>query len=116
MQALRNAPRLVRLVLAWFALTVFTAAASPMAPAEAGEWVCSGGQMKLLLKGEGGEGAGLQTLDCPLCIAQDAPPGPSPAVLPHAQPLGHALRLIPAARIAALTAAPLPARGPPVLL
>jgi hypothetical protein len=116
MQALRNAPRLARLVLAWFALTLLTAAASPVMQADGGQWVCSGGAMKLVLKGEPGEAAGTQTLDCPLCIAQDAAPPIATAALPRVHPLGHAVQPIPAARIAALTAAPLPARGPPASL
>jgi len=41
------------------------------------------------------------------------PPAPAALALPHSQPLGHALQPIEAARLAAATAAPLPARGPP---
>ena len=52
-------------------------------------------------------------MDCPLCATPSAPP-PTPvaAVLPP-HPLAHALQPVEAARIAAATAAPLPARGPP---
>jgi hypothetical protein len=41
-----------------------------------------------------------------------APP-PVAQQAPVVQPLGHATQAIPAARLAALTGAPLPARGPP---
>ena len=51
--------------------------------------------------------------DCPLCVQVAAPPPPPQAALPVAHPLAHALRPIPAAHIAARTAAPLPPRGPP---
>ena len=54
-------------------------------------------------------------MDCPLCAAPGAPP-PAPALgLPAPAPLAHPLQSIPAARIAAAPAAPLPARGPPPL-
>ena len=64
-----------------------------------------------------GDGAQLQrghTLDCPLCVHfGSAAPPPAPIRLPQAQPLADALRPVPTAHIAARTAAPLPARGPP---
>ncbi len=116
MQPLCNAHRLARLVLAWFALTVLAAGAAPMVQPPQGEWVCSGGVMKLLAAADAGEPAASVALDCPLCLAQDAPPPAAAAAVQHALPLGHAVQPIPAARIAALTAAPLPARGPPSLL
>lgn len=56
------------------------------------------------------------SLDCPLCSTAHAPP---PAVQPLAllhQPLAYRLQPQVAARIAALTAPPLPARGPPYSL
>ena len=118
MQSLRQAAVLARLVLAWFALAIGVAVASPLVKPQAIELICSGsGAMKVLVKGEDGKpAASHHTLDCPLCATLDAPPPVAQLVVPPAQPLGRALQPIVAARIAALTAAPLPARGPPSLL
>lgn len=54
--------------------------------------------------------------DCPLCTPVGAPPAlpyPFRPLPPH--PLVYALQTAVAAHIAIITAAPLPARGPPVL-
>ncbi|WP_370679849.1 hypothetical protein [Comamonas sp. GB3 AK4-5] len=100
--------------------SLLAAAASPMVHPREMEWVCaSAGTMKLVPKTEDGvQEVGAAHADCPMCMPLDAPP---PGALPRLhpplpQPLRHALRPIPAARIAALTAAPLPARGPPLSL
>lgn len=116
MQALRHASFLARLVLAWFALAVGVAMAAPLVAPQGIELVCSaGGAMKVVLKGhEGAKPDSAAALDCPLCAGLDAVPTLAPCVAEFAQPLGYVLRSIPAAHIAALTAAPLPARGPPV--
>jgi hypothetical protein len=115
MQALRNARRIARLVLAWFALSLGVAIASPLVKPAGIEVICSGGgAIKLLVKGDGGTAPATHTLDCPLCASIAAPP-PVPRIEFASLPvLGHAVQAIPAARIAALTAAPLPARGPPL--
>jgi len=66
------------------------------------------------VQGEDGSVApGMHTLDCSLCAFVAPPPAATQAVV-QVQPLAPAVQSIPAARIAALTAAPLPARGPPV--
>lgn len=114
MHALRQARFLARLVLAWFALSVGIAVAAPLVQPQAVQFICAGGGgMKLLVTGDDGNAAaGAPTLDCPLCATVAPPPVAAPAaVLPL--PLGVAMQPIPAARIAALTAAPPPARGPP---
>lgn len=111
-----------RALLAWFALSLGVAVASPLVSPQSLELVCSGaGVMKLIVKTddgaqEVGAGMGAAHLDCPMCMPLAAPPPPAVAgaVEPPA-PLCYALRSIPAARIAAATAAPLPARGPPRL-
>lgn len=115
MQRLRNAAFLARLVLAWFVLAVGAAAAAPLLQPQSLELVCSGGgAMKLLVKdAQGGVDTASTAMDCPLCLAADAPPSMAGTAVVFRQPLGHALQPIPAARIASLTAAPLPARGPP---
>jgi hypothetical protein len=117
MQALRHAQRLAKFVLVWFVLSLGAAIASPLIKPQAIELICSGsGAMKVLIKSDDGSvTTSSHTLDCPLCAQISAPP---PAIHPHtapSQPLAYALRSIPAAHIAARTAAPLPARGPPTL-
>jgi hypothetical protein len=114
---LRNARRLARLVLAWFALSLGAAIASPLVKPADIELVCSGtGTLKLLVKGDAGSGShrGAATLDCPLCAGPGAPPPIAHLDIPPAPPVAGPLPgAIPATRIAALAAAPLPARGPP---
>lgn len=55
------------------------------------------------------------TAHCPLCLGTGAPPAIVARDAEPAQPLAHVLRPIPAAHLASLVGAPLPARGPPVL-
>ena len=118
LQTLRNARLIARLVLVWFALALGAAIASPLVSPKAMELVCSGsGAMKLLVKADDGSTEiSTHALDCPLCTSLGAPPPVARTDAPSAQPLAHVLRTIPAARIAALTGAPLPARGPPAAL
>jgi hypothetical protein len=116
MDRLRQTRCLARLVLAWFALAVGVAIASPVVNPQGVQLICSGaGGMTLkTLAGDDGTPAVQHTLDCPLCAAV-APPPPLVDVAPLALPLGHVVQSIPAARHAARIAAPLPARGPPSL-
>ena len=119
MHTLRHARDLARLMVAWFVLSLGVAVASPLVAPLDMELVCSStGAMKVLVKSADGSTASQtgHTLDCPLCAALGAPPPVHTVVLPPVLPLGHVLQSIPAARIAALTAAPLPPRGPPALL
>lgn len=111
---LRNSPWLVRLALLWFAMTLGVAVASPMVSGDHQVMVCSaGGMVKIVLHDDGTTSTAPTALDCPLCATGGAP-APLAACVPEpVQPLGHVLQSIPAARIATLTAAPLPARGPP---
>lgn len=117
MSCLRHAHHLGRLVLLWFALSLGAAIASPIVNPQALELVCSSaGAVKAVVQTEdGAKELGATHMDCPLCLLTGAPPPTRVATLPHPLPLGHAVRPIPAARIAAATAAPLPARGPPAL-
>jgi hypothetical protein len=117
MSCLRHAHRLGRLVLLWFVLSLGAAVASPVVNPQAVELVCSStGAVKMVVQtDDGAQELGVSPMDCPLCMLTGAPP-PTPAVaLPSPLPLAHAVQPIPAARIAAATAAPLPARGPPAL-
>ena len=102
-------------VLAWFVASIGVAIASPLVHPQAFEVICSGtGAIKLLVQTDDGTvEMGAMGMDCPLCANLGAPP-PTPALPslpPH--PLAHALQPVEAARMAAITAAPLPARGPP---
>lgn len=103
-------------VLAWFMASVGLAIASPLVHPQSIEVICSGvGSIKLLVQTDDGQvEMGTMGMDCPLCSTVGAPP-PTVA-LPHVlppHPLAHALQPVEAARMAAATAAPLPARGPP---
>jgi hypothetical protein len=116
MQALRNASFLVRLVLAWFALSIGVAMASPLVKTQAFELICSGGAgMQLLDHGDqdGAPAAG-PTLDCPMCASLASPPAKAQGVMQATRPQGHVVPSNLAPRIAALTATPPPARGPPL--
>jgi hypothetical protein len=117
LQSLRNAKHLVRWMLVWFALSLGVAVASPLVNPQATELICSGtGVMKLLVKNADGSSSEVTSRmpDCPLCATVSAPPPVATPVAMPAQPLGHVLQAVPAAHIAALTAAPPPGRGPPL--
>ncbi|KAF1048105.1 class I SAM-dependent methyltransferase [Xylophilus sp.] len=116
MQPLRNARLLARLALVWFVLYLGSAAASPLLAAQTFELVCTSvGMVKVVIKSDNGEPVVHKAaMDCPLCAPGGAPPPPAVVLnAVPAQPLAYATWPVPAARIAALTAAPLPARGPP---
>jgi hypothetical protein len=117
MSCLRHAHHLGRLVLLWFALSLGVAIASPIVHPQAMELVCTSvGAIKVIMQtDDGAQELGAVHMDCPMCTPTGAPPPVAVQVLPMPQPLGHALQSIPAAHIAAATAAPLPARGPPAL-
>lgn len=118
MHCLRQAHHLTRLVLVWFALSLGVAVASPLVNPQAMELICTGtGVMKVLVKtADGVKEVSSHTLDCPLCANIASPPPTARLAAEAPQPLAYALRPIPAAHIAARTAAPLPARGPPQAL
>ncbi len=115
LQTLRSARTLALGVLAWFALSLGVAIASPVVSPQALTLVCSAaGAVKLVSGGDDSlASVAHQTLDCVLCLALDAPvtqavsaflAAPAPGQIPSAQgALGAAYR----------SAAALPARGPP---
>jgi hypothetical protein len=115
MQRLRIARFLARFVLAWFALVIAAAAATPVIQPQALDLICSGGGMKLVAAGglDEGQPRAATSLDCPLCLAVAPPPAVMPPVRP--QPIERAPQSIPSERPIALLAAALPARGPPSL-
>ncbi len=116
MNRLRHAIHITRFVLVWFALSVGVAIASPVVNPKGMEMVCSSaGMVKLVVQGEdGGESSSL-SMDCPLCAAVSAPPPVFNTSLTQPSPLAHVMQPIAAAHIAAVTAPPLPSRGPPAL-
>jgi hypothetical protein len=115
MNALRSSKLIASLVLAWFALFLASAVASPVIKPGSMQIVCSaGGGMKMVdIDGNGGEVKASASMDCPLCASVAAPPSRLTALFTKPSALEHALHPIAAAHIAALTAPPLPSRGPP---
>lgn len=103
-------------VLGWVLVSMGAAMASPLVSPQGIELICaSNGSIQMrVLTDDGAVEVGSTGMDCPLCspLGTAPPPAPAPAPLPP-HPLAHALQRIEAAHIAALTAAPLPARGPP---
>jgi hypothetical protein len=108
---------LVRGLLLMFLMSLGVAMASPIVKPQAMELICtSSGHVKAVVHTDDGvQEMGAGHLDCPMCVPGGVPPLPSAVALPPLLPLGHAVQSIPAARLAAATAAPLPARGPPSL-
>lgn len=108
---------LIRWVLLWFALSLGVAIASPVVHPQAVELVCSSaGSVKAIVHtDDGAQELGMGHMDCPLCVLAGAPPATPTVKLPALMPLSHGVRPAPVAHIAAATAAPPPARGPPSL-
>jgi hypothetical protein len=119
LQSLRNAPSLAKLALLWFALTLGAAVASPLVNPQTELVICTGaGMLKVVLADDGTVSTAAtsdsgDTLFCPLCLVAGAPPSVVLSKVSTPQPLAHALQGVPAAIIAARTAAPPPARAPP---
>ena len=116
MLVLRHAHQLTRFVLIWFVLSIGAAMASPMIKPQPMEVICTGsGAMKVLVQTDDGfRELVTLSMDCPLCATVGAPPPCAHPVVEPSLPLAYLARGIPAARLASLTAAPLPARGPPL--
>jgi len=108
---------IARLVLVWFALFIGVAVASPILNPTETQMVCSSaGGMKMVVFGEEGVDAKLTTkMDCPLCVAVILNVDSCSLGLEKASPLAHLLHPVAAALVAALTAPPLPSRGPPFI-
>lgn len=115
LHTLRNTPWLARLALLWFALTLGVAVASPIMNPQEEMLICtSAGMVKVVLHADGSVSSSPSgEAFCPLCVTGGAPPSFVSVILPSLQPLGRVLESIPAARLAAATAAPPPSRGPP---
>jgi hypothetical protein len=118
MRTLRHFTFISRLVLAWFVLSLGIAVASPIVKPQDILLVCTGsGAMKMLVKAADGSASEVvgSSMDCPLCAPMGAPPPVARLTAEPAQPLAYALQGILRAHVAARTAAPLLARGPPAL-
>ncbi len=115
MHILRTSSMLVRLVLAWFVLTLGAASAAPMVQPVAMALVCSEGGAKVVLVDRDGAAVHAKghTLDCPLCLPAAAPPLLAAPCVPPPQPTAAALQLPAVFHVAATAGAPLPPRGPP---
>ncbi len=105
-------------VLAWFMASLGVAIAAPIVHPQPIQIICSStGTLMLMMQSDDGtaEKMGRAGMDCPLCSPVGGPPVVATGSVIPPLPLAHALQPIAAARIAAATAAPLPARGPPAL-
>lgn len=107
----------MRFFLLWFVLAIGAAIASPVIQPQAMELVCSsGGTVKLIVQTDAGaQDMSPSHLDCPMCLLSGPPVEHDSAKQVLSLPLARATQSIPSARIAAATASPLPARGPPFL-
>ena len=115
MQTLRRSLSVVRLVLAWFVLTLGIAVAAPIVQPHSTVLICSEGGSKMIMVDADGERVSDtgHALDCPLCLPAALPPAFATVKLPVAPPATCALHPFVSAHLAALVGAPLPARGPP---
>lgn len=117
MHILRTSPLLVRLVLAWFVLTLGAANAGPLVLPATMALVCSEGGSKLVIVDADGAAVHGErhTLDCPLCLPAAPAPAFSSLRLAASHTAAAAVQALVSADIAAVPGAPLPPRGPPTL-
>ena len=115
MHILRTSSMLVRLVLAWFVLTLGAASAAPVMQPTTMALVCSEGGAKVVFVDQ--DGAALHgkghTLDCPLCLPAALPPPVVAMGAPTPQPAVGAVQRVVASHVVVHAGAPLPPRGPP---
>ena len=109
-----------RCVLAWFALSMGAAVASPLVQPHGFELICtSTGAVKLIVIGDDGSSdhivLGAGHLDCPMCLPHAAPPPPALQLPPPAASL-FGMRFNPWSGLASRRLPPpSTARGPPLL-
>lgn len=115
MHTLRTSSLLVRLVLAWFVLTLGAANAGPLVLPTTMALVCSEGGSKIVIVDADGAAVhgDRHTLDCPLCLPAAPVPSFSAPRLDAPQVSTCAIHPLVSADIAAIGGAPLPPRGPP---
>ena len=120
LHTLRNTPWLTRLAVLWFALTLGVAVASPMVNPQQELMVCTDAGMIKVVLADDGTVTTAATSDaevarfCPLCLLGGAPVPVTLVSIEPPHPLSHVLQSIPAFTIPTLTAAPPPARAPPI--
>ena len=113
MHHVRQSQTIIRFVLIGFVLSLGVAIASPVVSPKVSDFVCStSGMVKMVVDGQDSS-ANNSNLDCPLCASLSGAPLDIPAVFTPPDPLAHSLKPVTVARIATLTAPPLPSRGPP---
>ena len=115
MHILRTSSMLVRLVLAWFVLTLGAASAAPVVQPATMVLVCAEGGVKVVFVDHDGaavHGEG-HTLDCPLCLPAAVPPAVVVPGAPRPPPAVDAMPVVVVAHAVAHAGAPLPPRGPP---
>ncbi len=111
--------RLVRATLIAWLLVLAAGLLAPWAQARSLESVCSGAGPARWILGPQADGLAhaMHGLDCPLCMPQlAAPPTAVPAALPALLHAARPQRLSFVAWVAAPSACPPPARGPPHLV
>lgn len=115
LHSLRKSPWLAKMALLWFLLTLGVAVASPFVNPQHQASICSAsaGMVIVVLDDDSNTSSASNTLDCPLCVIAQASVPVQLRVTETIQPLGQVLKSIPAACLAAATAAPPPSRGPP---
>lgn len=106
------------LVLAWFALCLGVAVASPLVQPKAMDVVCtSAGGVKVVAHSDDGPVKhGAKGMDCPLCLLEVSPPEPPQARVPALLPLARQPLPSSCVHTVAAMAAPPPARAPPFFL
>lgn len=118
MKTLRATTQLRWWVLAWFALCLGVAVASPLVQPKPIEVVCSStGGLKMVVHAEGGPvNSGAMGMDCPLCLLEASPPETQQARVPAQLPLARQPLPLSCVPTVAAMAAPPPARAPPFFL
>jgi hypothetical protein len=113
--------RRARFALIAFLATVCVTLLAPILHPLAYELVCSAQGTKVVVHGDSdvagvthGSVPGDHAAHCPLCMPAGVPPTAVAWDFTPVQPLAHVQQSIPAARLATLVGAPLPARGPPL--
>lgn len=108
--------RLARFAVATFIAMVCVTVIAPWLHPMVYEEVCSAdGTKQVLAAGDSAPSHEMHDhgAHCPLCMPAGVPPSIVFASFEPAQPLAHVRQSVPAARLAGLVGAPLPARGPP---
>jgi len=116
---LSSTQRFAGIVLAWYALVVALASASPWLASQRMELVCSGGGGVKLVQQQGDDGQAMagHGLECALCLPYGAPPPQQPAyAIVSAVPASRLLPVVSDSHARNVSAAPLPARGPPLFV